>query len=221
MIYCLGDSHVSVFAGRDAVAPSWEEAIRETWDILPEFRTFRIGPFLAYSVGQEDHLGRRMLFSALKKVPKGSWVLLVFGEIDCRSHLLKQRDKQSRPLNDVASECVGHYMRAVKAVCDAGFKTMVFGGLPTGNRATVGWNDDQFAHYGTSLERNEAARLFDLSLKAECSRAHVPCLSIFDLLVDENGITKEHYYLDAIHLSTKAMPLIKQRLQELGIDHET
>jgi hypothetical protein len=218
MIYCLGDSHVSVFTGKNDVAPSWEEPMRVTWDILPQFRTFRVGPFLAYNVGQQDHLGWEMLFSALKLVPKEGEVLLVFGEIDCRAHLVKQRDKQKRDLDDVVMECVKIYFNAVAEVMAKGYKTMVFGGIPTGCKATVSEEQGggyRWAHYGTHHDRNEAARLFDLNVKKECLQSGAKCLSIFDLMVDDNGDTRAEYFLDAIHLSQKAMPLIENRLGAL------
>jgi len=191
--------------------------MRATWDVLPEFRTWRVGPFLAYNVGTKGHLGWQMLFEALKQVPKNGKVLLVFGEIDCRAHLVKQRDKQGRTLDDLATECAKSYFRAVSAVRDMGHEMMVFGGMPTGCRGYISEVDGkgyQFAYYGTEHDRNEAARAFDSSVKKECKEAGIRFLSILDKLVDQKGETIHGYFLDGVHLSQKALPLIKEALNE-------
>jgi hypothetical protein len=189
--------------------------MRKTWDILPEFRTWRVGPFLAYNVGQKDHLGWEMLFTVLKEVPQKGTVLLIFGEIDCRAHLVKQRDKQGRTLEDLTAECAKSYFGAVTVVKDMGYKVTVFGGIPTGYKDTISEDQEgayKFYYYGTARDRNKAARLFDFSVKNECEELGVGFLSIFDGLVDENGDTREEYFMDTVHLSQKAMPLIKERL---------
>ncbi len=46
-VYCLGDSHVSFFSGTDRIQPVWPE---RSVDALPVFRTFHLGPVLAYNL---------------------------------------------------------------------------------------------------------------------------------------------------------------------------
>ena len=47
VIYCIGDSHVSFFSGKDAIVPCWPFPSE---DMIPFFRTFRLGPVLAYNL---------------------------------------------------------------------------------------------------------------------------------------------------------------------------
>jgi len=198
IIHCFGDSHVSVFTGKDGIIPVWEVYKPNTWDTMPQFRTYRLGSFLAYSIGREDHRGKKILFDALKTIPANSNVLLIFGEIDCRLHLVKQMSIQRKPLPVIAADCVSKYFRTVKEISELGHKIIVFGGMPTGQ---------------TSSERNEAARLFDLNVKQECAKLQISCLSIFNKLVDKDGHTNGKYYMDSIHLSQVAMPLILEELK--------
>ena len=214
MIHCIGDSHVSFFGGKDEVAPSWTEFGAETWGINPMFRPYRIGPYLAYSVGTQGHEGYRSLLVVLGKIPRGADVMLVFGEIDCRAHLLRQRDRQARPLEDVAADCVARYFRTVDEVQSMGYRVIVFGGIPTGCEAAVRNDDGPWAYHGSARERNQTARLFDQNVVARCSAKGIRSLSIFDELVDEEGDTKREYFMDAIHLSQAAMPLVMARLKE-------
>jgi len=201
MIYCFGDSHVSVFTGKDGIMSIWEAHKPNTWDQLPQFRTYRLGSYLAYSIGRENHQGRKMLFETLKEIPDKSNVLLIFGEIDCRLHLVKQAQIQQKPLLEIITDCVIKYLKTANIVSELGHRVIIFGGIPNGHQSNV-------------------SRLFDLSLKQECAKLHLSCLSIFDKLVDENGTYRNHKYLmgDACHLSQVAMPLILEELAKILVD---
>src|SRR5688572_14786627 len=107
--HVIGDSHVSLFSGKDQIVPTWNEPHE---DLLPQFRTYRLGAMLAYNLATERHEGRDKLFACIKTLPKNSKVLLCFGEIDCRAHLVKQARAQEKTLDDVARECAGRYAEA-------------------------------------------------------------------------------------------------------------
>src|SRR5215510_11271588 len=105
-IYCVGDSHVCFFSGEDKIQPAWPE-IGD--DQLPWFRSYRLGPVLAYNLCRvsASNRGRENLFDVCEyHIPGGASLLLCFGEIDCRVHLQKQSILQCRLLQDVVAECV-------------------------------------------------------------------------------------------------------------------
>ena len=201
MIYCFGDSHVSIFSGKDGIIPMWELHLPNTWDKLPQFRTCRLGAFLAYSIGREEHRGRKMLFEALKEIPEKSKVLLIFGEIDCRVHSLKQAQIQQKSLSEIVIDCVMKYFKTIKIISEMGYEVIVFGGIPNGS---------------TIVEHHEAARLFDFYIKQECSKTNVFCLSIWDKLINEHGKISGKYYMDSYHMSQAAMPLILEKLNGIS-----
>ena len=57
-------------------------------------------------------------------------------------------------------------------------------------------------------------KLFNFYLNEKCMAIPVDTISIFDELVDRDGLTNMHYYLDMVHLSQKAMPLALSKFRE-------
>ncbi|HEY8965771.1 MAG TPA: hypothetical protein VIM58_04970, partial [Candidatus Methylacidiphilales bacterium] len=113
-IHCIGDSHASFFTGTDRLAPVWPE---RPGDRLPFFRSYRVGPALAWSLGRSGTTarGREQVEAILREaVPPGAPVLFLFGEIDCRCHLLPQAEKQGKPAATVATACAEAYFAAAR-----------------------------------------------------------------------------------------------------------
>ena len=216
IIYCIGDSHVSFFSGDDTIQPLWPA---RSDDAIPFFRSFRLGPVLAYNLCKTGTTtkGREALLDVLKAIPSGSMVLLCFGEIDCRAHLLKQGIQQRRSLGSVVSECVDRYFGVIQEIGAMGYQPVVWNAIPSTTRDDM-HSLANFPVYGTCLERNRITRLFNQYLKILTEMNGIPFISVFDELVDEHGLTRAEYYQqERIHLSQKAMPLTIQKLVTAGI----
>ncbi|MEM5471110.1 hypothetical protein WNZ14_05170 [Hoeflea sp. AS60] len=86
LAYFIGDSHVSVFSGIDAIDPGYP-AISDS--LFPNVRICRLGAPLAATMTREDATegGRAKAFSLLSVIEPGARVFLSFGEIDCRVHI--------------------------------------------------------------------------------------------------------------------------------------
>lgn len=220
MIYCIGDSHIGLFSGVDAKQPIWPQ---ETKDILPYFKTYKVGPALAYNLCQENTktMGREKLFEILQQIPHGSKVMFCFGEIDCRLHLLKQHNKQKRllqllfrkerqSLESIVQKCVDRYFSVLKEVENLGFQILVWNAVAS---TTHNISDKEWPTYGSCEKRNQVTKLFNDYSKHFCKMNKWKFISIFEELIDKNGLTKMDFYRDAIHLSQKVMPLVKERLQ--------
>jgi FkbM family methyltransferase len=197
MIHVTGDSHVMVFSGKEHIPAEVDDR-----GFLPFFRTYRLGPYTAYQVEK-----RRPLIESMVKQNVGpdDSVMLCFGEIDCRAHLVKQSEHQGRPLEDIVAECVSRYARIFDIKEKYGIRLLVWN-VPASSREDI--EQGEYSTYGTCVQRNEAASLFNKILSEECKNRGIPFVSIFDELVDEDGLTRTEYYADAIHLSQRAMPLI-------------
>ena len=130
IIYCIGDSHASFFSGTDQMQPIYPEAGK---NLIPLFRSYRLGPVLAYSLPKLEtrSQGREKLLALLSEIPVGSRIMLLFGEIDCRVHLLKQAEQRSESLEKVVKECVDRYFSVVKEIKDKGYQVMLFGVIPS------------------------------------------------------------------------------------------
>lgn len=212
-IYCIGDSHVCFFSGRDNIQPPWPEL---TDDNLPCFRSFRLGPILAYNLCRAgaSNRGREKLFElSAGHIPRGSRVLLCFGEIDCRVHLQRQSIRQSRPLQDVVGECVERYMSVASELKHLGLKIIIYNVIPSSIHDDL--ESEEFPAFGSCIERNNVTRLFNLELIRQCNQRDMLFVSTFDSLVDSRGMTDMSYYMDKVHLSQKAMPLTIRAISAL------
>lgn len=221
-IYCIGDSHVSFFSGKDKIQPLWP---KPSDDVLPYFKTFRLGPILAHSLSKYGSTmkGRELLFVLLdrgisvseREIPPESKVLLCFGEIDCRAHLSKQAQRQKREVSSVVSESVERYFSAILEVDNLGYDILVWNVIPS--TKSIMRNTNNFPTLGTCAERNHISQLFNSYLETLCNFHDIKFISIFDDLVDKNGLTRMEYYKDQIHLSQKAMPLVLSKMNEIFV----
>lgn len=223
-IHCMGDSHVAFFSGRDAITPPWPEPAD---DRLPWFKTYHIGAALAYNLTRTGTFaqGRERLMAILSQhVPAGATVLLSFGEIDCRAHLVKQAEQRGLPLEHVVDYCLDEYFKAVVEVAEMGFHVVVYNALCSRSRmGTDGKRKDGgYTAYGTCRERTRAVALFNAGAKQRCELHGMSFLETVPYLNDRRGQPPPWYFLDRIHLSQRAMPVTLRELAklfpELGID---
>jgi len=220
MIFCFGDSHVSFFSGRDAIQPVVPEASN---DLLPYFRTFHVGPALAYNLVQTETQtrGREKILETLEQqVPPGSRVLICFGEIDCRSHLLRHAWKQNGDAAGVAGKCAERYVRFACELRDRGHVPTVYNAIPSrhSNTRRDKWDQAAYPAIGTHRERNEITIHFNQAVAALCRNEGLGFLHNFPELVDASGKTREEFYMDRIHLSQRAMPLTLELFKKLYPD---
>lgn len=217
MIYCFGDSHVSFFSGRELIQPIAPEP---SDDLLPFFRTFHVGPALAYNLVQEGTLtrGREKILATLEdQVPKKSRVLLCFGEIDCRSHLLGQVWKQKIHPDQIARACAERYIRFATELQGRGYDLIVYNAIPTSyqNTGRNQWDKVPYPYLGNHRERNEITNAFNRSLEQFCRDRKIRFLHNYPHLVNSTGETREEFYMDRIHLSQRAQPLTLRCLEEI------
>lgn len=216
VLYCIGDSHVSFFAGEDVVQPAWPERAS---DRLPWFRCFHLGATLAFSLSKPNTTtrGREQLFDVLDRVvPPGARVLLCFGEIDCRAHILKQAARQGLPVETIVANCLDSYFKAVREVQARGFEVIVYNAVPTRlSTPRKPKRDDDYIAVGSWRERNAAVRLFNAGAKQRCQECGARLLENYPGLVDTNDRTVGWFFFDAIHLSQRVLPLTLRALAQL------
>jgi lysophospholipase L1-like esterase len=204
VIHCIGDSHVSLFSGLDAIAPYWPH---EAPSLISAFKLYHLGPVLAYNLIAEKSTtkSKAKLTEILRTVlPPSSWVLLCFGEIDCRAHLLKQAEKSGRSNEVIVRTCVDRYFKALQFVQEMGHKPIAYNAIPSArrNKPTTG-----FPTYGNCRQRNQITQIFNDYLELCCREAQIPFVDTFDSFVNKRGLTNRAYYMDRIHLSRRALPV--------------
>ncbi len=218
-IYVVGDSHVFFFSGMDApqrLPLSNPYGTLNTADsLLPIFHICHVGPGLAYSL---DRLGssnqavekiRFLLDSGY--IPAGSALLLCFGEIDCRVHLVdeKWRDEGDLPLD----RTIEAYAGLVKRLKQKGHR--VFCWAPVASQRDDALPNSEFPRAGSEAERNRITRRFGQKLR-EATTGNATVLSIFEQLVTEDDRTRDGVLYDGCHLSMNALPLMGREFMEKG-----
>ncbi len=214
IVHCIGDSHACFFRGQDKIVFSLEE----NDSLIPFFKIYHIGPVLAYNLCESNAStqGREKIFELLdNRIPPGSKLLLCFGEIDCRNHILRQSERQKRFFEDVTEECVSRYFQFIKEVNAKGYEVLVWGVVP--NAPDDAPEYPNFPTCGSCFERNRVTRCFNQKLKELLDAENIKFISIFDKLIDSQGLTIKEFYMDFTHLSQNAMGFA---LEEIRKCHE-
>ena len=216
VVHCIGDSHANFFSGFDEMQPEWPDPrVRHRYPML---RAYRIGPALAFNLcrTRTTTRGRERLFALLDTLPARSPVMLCFGEIDCRAHILRQAERQRRSVGDVVREVVDRYVSVLLEVQAMGFRVLAWNVVPSAPTDVEGGirPDPVYRFHGSSDERNRITRAFNETLKAVAATRGIPFVDIFAQLIGDDGTVRTELYCDdAIHLSQKAMPLALERLE--------
>ena len=216
MIYCFGNSHVAIFSGSDEMVPIWPLL---SHDLLPWFRTYRIGAVTAYQAYKHlDTINKIISITGVNK--QEDYILLVFGEVDIRAHIVEQSLKQGKDLSVIISEVVERYCRALSQLKTDGFKVTVFGCI-AGFILQEGGLPIPWPHSGTLEERNWATRIFNKRLNEYCDVHNIPFVSVFEEMLEKDGITTKIKYLDlngaGCHANTKLLPLILWKFRDIGL----
>jgi len=209
MIHVIGDSHVAFFSGKDwyhnlGFHPQWPPYIGEN----DPFKTYFCGASLAGNLQsfKTSSGGRNTLESLLNSViPRGSNILLSYGEIDCRVHLVKQAESQNRPVRDITKECINKYFDIIKNI--KGFRVGIWG-VPPGKETGA------IPTSGDVVTRNKNARYFNNYLNDLCKSENIIFLSIFEQLINSDLTPKPEFFLDNNHLNQKAFPLIEAKIKK-------
>ncbi len=211
LIHCIGDSHVNFFSGVDHMQNSWPSP---SWSENPTFRTYRLGPVLAYNLVAKNSKtkGREKLFKVISILPKNSRVLLSFGEIDCRAHLLKQAQTQRKHINQLIVECVTRYLSVALEVKAMGHQVIIWNVVPPSLEAV---NSTEYPSFGSREERAKVTELFNDALAKFCDDHDLLFACIYDKLIKPNGVPNQKFFRDQIHLSKIALPLVKDEFEKL------
>ena len=213
MIHCIGNSHACLFSGSN-VHPGcfhiWPQ--RNNFDQLPFFRTYSIGPAIAYYFYEHHHYKILDIINNVH-IPKTDSIMFCIGEVDCRWHIPFQAKLQNRTIEEVIVECVQRYFQSLKEINNMGYKVMAWMAHPS---TIAGHNENPDSPvYETCQIRNEISCLFNNELNKLCKQHGIYFLDIFKQLLDPvTGLTDMNYYIDYCHLDAiKTMPLIIEKLK--------
>ncbi len=217
VIYIIGDSHSVFFSGQDFLSyKKLEFGITTGCRSIPIFKNYHLGAVLAYNAlkenSQTNTFNKTRYLLNRKYIKKDDIVVLSFGEIDIRVHLLKRAKRNDNGyLNHISLEneidkILENYIKYIEFLKSYGIKIVVWGVIATQNESVP--KDVLLPSLGSETERNYATMIFNQKLEKLSKENNFIFCSIFNKLTDENLNTKTEYYIDGYHLGTKALPLM-------------
>lgn len=210
----VGDSHSLFWKGHDEV--------RGGSDNIPGVITCEIEAALAWTLVKEGSTKRgreRSLEYIQSAVEQGfhGCILLSFGEIDMRAHVMKQA--LSIGIVSAVRDITDRYVNFIDELRAFKLRLAVWAPIASppyeiGSDFTSHWPT-----IGTEVERNFATVLFTNLLKKRLHPRNIPVLSLIHQLLHEDGTTIRGFLHDGIHLSQVLMPsaidLVKK---DIGLD---
>lgn len=171
-----------------------------------------LGPITMHRVGRD---GLEFLNVKSYGVRENDIVVFVFGEIDVRCHIGKQRDLKKRTLDEILDTLVEQYMSAVKANQQTfeNITCVITNVIPPIDGANR--NDPNYPFYGTLSERVMITRLLNQKLKFACAQKDFLFLDFYDLFTNQDGSLSEKYSDTRVHIDYIYNKLIKKKLFEL------
>lgn len=210
MIFVVGDSHVSVFSGENKIVESFPSC---TFN-LP-FAVYRLGAPIAFNLKKYKTLYKarekiESLISSLDFV--FNKIILVFGEIDLRFHIVNQSRKKYKSPEHFVILCVDNYINGILDIFKEvpKDKIAIYGPIPN-TMLSEDFSNKDCPICGDVKQRNLLTCIFNDYLKSRCEIEGFYFFTLFYDLIKLRNI--QNYYLDDIHLNNKCYPLIMTKLE--------
>jgi hypothetical protein len=206
VILATGDSHSLFWRGRDT--------IKACDSLLDGVLVAHLGASTAYGIARADSPRAVRLTNLLHRRGKSiGMIITCFGEIDCRTHVVKQAELQGRPIETIADELAARYLNFVTRLADRYEIPVAIWGPPPSTPPEHHHHDDRYPTHGTVVERNRAIGRFTSELERNMeNRRNIAFFTAFGDLIDENGVTKPNALFDGCHLSVTHLPFALQKL---------
>lgn len=229
VLQVVGDSHVAFFSGVEGLKFYSGRGVLTGFlrrryisaftELLPVFRVFHTGASTAWSAAAPRSASqtRQKLAALLRKdIPAGGALLLVFGEIDCRSHIPKAV-LAGKDIAMAVRETVARFMALPRWLARAGYAVTVW--QPSGvtvAAATPPEIDHPQPAFGSQQLRLDITREYCAQLIAACERENIRCTGIVGKYHPWTEPAAAECFLDNCHLSQRMMPLALRTLMESG-----
>ena len=210
MIHVVGDSHVMLFTGQKL---PWllevpEDLKPRGYDIQPGFTTYFVALLRAYWIDNG------LFWQILGTLPKGSTVIIVAGEIDCRGPILNVAHRTGRTIEVVTMECVDRYLIGVRKVKEMGLNPIIFAPYAQMDLTEIKHKWVLLPEYLTPQEWGAQKKRAVLAFEEYLRRDEFPVISLNEWMFANHVHESTEYWADAIHLSEKVWPFIEAQIKE-------
>ena len=197
----IGDSHAHFIANN-------KEPLKRVAVTNNNHLVIYLGPRLLYSVATKGFQFNYMAKAILHLASQSQPVIFVFGEIDCRVHLVSK----VKPLGqDIFDGIAANFLYTVKGMVrqfNLG-EPILLSPVPPSD---LGQSSNNYPRNGSILQRIAVTRsLTDALIKTASS--HCICLDLSHLLSDDIGALRSSLTDDGVHTNTKGSQLVLEQLR--------
>lgn len=164
-----------------------------------------------YRVGRDGLAGFNLRYFG---VDEGDTAVYVFGEIDVRCHIVKQRDLQRASLEEIVEQLAENYIQTIldNQSQYTALQSVVYNVVPP-----IKWEvfSPEFPFYGTAEERIESALLLNAALKKLCERHKLFFLDVYEAYSDENGSLRTELSDGNVHIHLAHNAKLKEELHKI------
>lgn len=169
-----------------------------------------LGPKTMYSIGRD---GLNILNLKKYDVLENDIVVFVFGEIDVRCHIGKQRDQYMQSLGKVIKPLVSNYLNTIKQnkALYNNVKCIVLSILPPTNAIL----NLEFPFYGSIKDRVNITKRLNSKLQKACLSENIEFLDIFDFYANPDGTLNAALSDQTVHIGLGKNKPIKMKLLKI------
>lgn len=210
-IHVFGDSHASFCFRSISTLAVLPVSIGSKNLVLP-LEIYWLGPITMHRVGRDglSFLDLRNYFIQEKDV-----VVFVFGEIDVRCHIGKQRDTKNRDLAEIIETLATNYINTIlqnqklfsSLTCIVCSVTPPIDGY--------GRNNPEYPFYGQLSDRVAITCELNKKIQQLCQKHNLLFLDFYDLYTDHQGALNLKFADPTVHIDSIFNVPIKKRLVEL------
>ena len=192
-ILVVGDSHTSVFEN------------------ISGFEIFYTGASTVFGLQKTNSTKntKNKIFDKLAGTkPNDTALILAYGEIDIRNHLVKQSHLSGHGINKTCKDLALMYVQFAIQIQELGFKIFLY--LPYGS-------GDYYLSYGSEKERNISAYLFCHYTKAIAEKYGLQSFTLMSEIMDASEfLVNRNFLYDDIHLHCDSKsPLLSSQIKTL------
>lgn len=200
-------------AGREDVYVFGDSHAQSNFGAIARCKVKWLGAVTMHRIGR-DGLG--VLDFRQLGVPDGVSVILTFGEIDVRAHVLRQRDEKGRQINEVIETLATRFIACLQAnaACYQGLRIAFCSILPPTNRIA------RHAHdlYGSLQDRRMVTEQLNARIRALCGEAGFAYIDVHQYFRDWDGYLNRAYADSNVHAAPELYELVEYEMtRTLGL----
>ena len=212
-IHTFGDSHSWFAFTNGASSLAQESSFAYTFKknnvaIDSQIFTHWLGPVTMHRIGRDGFSSGHVIENDI--------VVFVFGEIDVRCHIGKQRDEHARTLDEIITTLCTNYIKAINNF-KCSFKKItcfVCQVMPPTNACY----NPSFPFYGSLEDRAFITKTLNKKLQATCIENDLLFLDCFDPFTSKDGTLITELSDNCVHIRPIANSPVKEKLFDVILE---